>query len=515
MLAILAVVVFVVFYVIDFHDQLHHFLARNEAWELDEVLHALTLVGIAGFVYAVRRLTDLRRAIRKRVEAEEKASMLARHDAMTGLPNRPGFVELVGNRADTLRPGENLVVMIVDLDHFKSVNDLYGHRMGDEALRTVARRLIAIVGNRGDVARLSGDEFGIVLQFDDSETAFRVARRIVHEASEPILLDELSVEVGASIGIAVYDPVETFATDCADCEGGRVNTLLRRADMAMYRAKTEGRGAYHFFDADMDERLRQRIQLEREMRQAIEEGEIVPYFQPIVDLRSAEPVGYEVLARWDHPTRGRLGPDAFVAIAEDTGLIGQLTYKLLDSAVAAASHWPEHIYIAVNLSPRQFTDTLLCERIAAILARHDYPPRRLEIEITETAMLRRLAEAKTTLAALRKLGFRIALDDFGTGYAGLKHLRELQLDTLKIDRSYITHIAEDKGACDLAAAMIRLGAALGLNVTAEGIETEAVRRRLIELGCRQGQGYLFGKPAPAAEQHPAAELAAELKPKVA
>jgi EAL domain-containing protein (putative c-di-GMP-specific phosphodiesterase class I) len=266
--------------------------------------------------------------------------------------------------------------------------------------------------------------------------------------------------------------------------------------MAMYRGKTEGRGLYYFFDRDMDERLQMRVQLEREINGAIARGEIVPYYQPLVDLATQTTIGYEILARWLHPTRGVLPPLLFIPIAEDTGSIGALTYSLLAQAVKDAKDWPDHQFLSMNLSPRQFADPWLAQEILSILTAASFPAQRLEIEITETAVVQRLEEAKATLQSLRNLGVRIALDDFGTGYSGLHHLRELHLDTIKIDRSFVTEMLEKPEEAKLVEAIIGLGHVLGLKTIAEGIETQEVLDRLTELGCETGQGFLFGRPEP-------------------
>ena len=330
---------------------------------------------------------------------------------------------------------------------------------------------------------------------DDDDQPLRVARRIVHDIPRPIKLAALSLEVGASAGVSMYDPRHE-ASEGKYSDGSPVETVLRQADMAMYRAKTEGRGGYRFFDSNMDERLQQRVRLEREIKGAVARGEIVPYYQPLVDLHTRETVGYELLARWLHPTMGVIEPDAFIPIAEDTGLIGALTDSMLARGVSDAKNWPAHIYLSVNLSPRQFADPLLAQRVMAILAEAGFPPQRLEIEITETAVVKRLEEAKATLKSLRNLGVRIALDDFGTGYSGLHHLRELQLDTIKIDQSFVTDMLKNAEDEKLVEAIVSLGRVLGLRTTAEGIETKAVLDKLIALGCDAGQGFLFGRPEP-------------------
>jgi len=482
---------------IDAYDLFFQYSRGHEDYQLDELVALLFFVGLAAIVFSARRIIDLRKEMQERRAAEGEAQRLARHDALTGLPNRRRFLEEFNSRVSNIAEGERCAMFVLDLDYFKPINDLYGHRLGDEVLRVVAQRLIAIVEDNGVVARLGGDEFGIVMTVgQDDELPLSVARRIVHDIPRPITLASLSLEVGTSVGVSLYDQRQTASGMTTHGEGSPVEIVLRQADMAMYRAKTEGRGGYRFFDSGMDERLQQRVRLEREIKGAIERGEIVPFYQALVNLHTQETIGYELLARWQHPTLSLIEPEAFIPIAEDTGAIGALTDSMLTQGVRDARNWPAHIHLSVNLSPRQFADPLLAQRIMAILAEAGFPPQRLEIEITETAVVKRLDEAKITLKSLRNLGVRIALDDFGTGYSGLHHLRELQLDTIKIDQSFVTDMLKDAEDEKLVEAIVSLGRVLGLSTTAEGIETKDVLDKLIALGCDTGQGFLFGRPEP-------------------
>lgn len=496
-LLVLSVPLFLFVVWIDALNKVFEFSRAHEAYEIDEIIFFLFFVCIAGIVYSARRIADLRREMKHRRVAEAEAQRLARHDVLTGLPNRRCFLEEFNSQVREAGPDECCALFVIDLDYFKPINDLYGHRLGDEVLRVVARRLTDIVGDKGTVARLGGDEFGIVMTVrQDDELPLSLARRIVHDIPRPIKLAALSLEVAASVGVSMFDPKRERNTEVSRREHSPVETVLRQADMAMYRAKTEGRGRYRFFDSDMDQRLQQRVQLEREIKGAVERGEIVPYYQPLVDLQTQETIGYELLARWLHPKKGVLQPLEFIPIAEDTGLIGALTDSLLVQGVKDAKTWPSHIYLSVNLSPRQFADPMLAQRILAPLTAAGFPPQRLEIEITETAVVQRLEEAKNTLKSLRNLGVRIALDDFGTGYSGLYHLRELQLDTIKIDRSFVSNMLKHADDEKLVEAIVSMGRVLGLRTMAEGIETKDVLDKLVELGCETGQGFLFGRPEP-------------------
>jgi diguanylate cyclase (GGDEF)-like protein len=480
-------------------DRFFEITRDHQNHALDWLVLLVICAGIAAKIFSIRRVIDLRREVAARRKTEAEAYKLARHDVLTGLPNRRWFMEDYDKWATGLPEGEACALFVMDLDNFKPINDVYGHRLGDEVLKVVAKRLTQIAEG-ASVARLGGDEFGIILRYRlGSDALERMARRIAHEVSQPIPLAALSLHVGVSVGVSTGLPEQGACTVAmAARDGGRVETALRQADMAMYWAKKEGRGRYCFFDRAMDERLQQRVELESEIKSAIAAGQIVPHYQPIVDLASSKLVGFEVLARWQHPRHGMIAPDVFIPIAEDTGTIGAMTEYLLDRAMRDAKDWPDRISLSFNFSPRQISDTNLAPKIFGLLTKIPFPPHRLEIEITESAVVQRLDDAKAVLKALRNVGVRVALDDFGTGYSGLHHLRELELDTLKIDRSFITQMLRKPEEERIVKAMLSLGRALGLKTTAEGVETEEALEHLRKLGCDTGQGYLFGKPQPAA-----------------
>jgi diguanylate cyclase (GGDEF)-like protein len=481
----------------DGFELLYQATRDHENWQLDEVVTTVVFLGLAGFIYAIRRLHQSHREIALRQMAEDRAQRLARHDALTGLPNRRSFLEELTQLGAT-NSAESSAVFIVDLDQFKPINDLHGHKVGDVVLRVAAVRLRNIVGRRVLIARLGGDEFGILMHFTGgNDGPSLIARRIVRELAEPINVAMLSLQVGASVGIAMYTP-ETKEGNLIDHDRSPVETVLRQADMAMYRAKT-GRCGFRFFEREMDEELQQRIQLERQIRSAIKMGEIVPYYQPLVDLSTNELVGFEVLSRWQHPTRGLLQPSVLIPIAEDTGTISDVTYALLRQAIAHAATWPNHLVLSINLSPRQFADRLLAPRLMGILAEYAFPAQRLEIEITEGALVTNMDETKAVLDLLRSLGVRAALDDFGLGYPGLCHLSQFKLDTIKIDRSFITGMLSNPESGKLVEAIVRFSHSLGLAATAEGIETAGERDRLRQLGCNTGQGFYYSEPQPYAE----------------
>jgi len=500
LIAVVAVPAYLLLRYLDAFDCIYNWTRAHEAWQVDELIALAFCLGLAGVLFAVRRLGDLRGEIAQRHGAEREARRLARHDVLTGLPNRRCFLEEFPHWTADLPSDCVSAVFVLDLDHFKPVNDLYGHRLGDEVLRAVGKRLERIVGGNGMVARLGGDEFGIVMPVSrDKNVQVRLARRIAYEIPKPIVLAALVLEVGVSVGVAIDDRDVRTCNEFAKRDGSEVETLLRQADMAMYKAKTEGRGSYRFFDRDMDDRLQQRVKLETEIRGAIAAGEIVPFYQPIVELRSAKVIGYEVLARWLHPTEGMVSPFVFIPIAEDTGVVGELTDALLARALEDAASFSEDTFLSFNISPRQFADPWLPQKILAALIKASFPPHRLEIELTETAVVKRLDEAKPMLQSLRNVGVRIALDDFGTGYSGLHHLRELQIDTIKIDRSFVMQAVENREDAKLVEAIVALGRVLSLQVTAEGIETVETRDLLLKLGCETGQGFFFARPMPATE----------------
>ena len=489
-----------VYFAAVWYDALDRFLQltmQPQSDALDWLVILIVFLGIAAKIFSIRRVIDLHGEVILRRKTEAEAHQLARLDVLTGLPNRCWFIEDFDKWTCDLPEGEACALFLVDLDNFKPINDVYGHRLGDEVLKVVAKRLTQIAEG-GSVARLGGDEFGIILRYRlDSNAPERLARRIVQEISKPVPLAALALQVGVSVGVSTGSLDGAGNVAMAERDGTRVETALRQADMAMYWAKAEGRGRYRFFDRSMDEKLRQRVELEAEIDGAIAAGQIVPYYQPIVDLHNRKTVGFEVLARWEHPKRGLLLPDIFIPIAEDTGMIGKMTDRLLEQAMREARGWSEHISLSINFSPRQISDPNLAPRILGILSMVSFAPRRLVIEITESAVVQGREDAKAVLKALRKAGVRVALDDFGTGYSGLDQLRELELDTIKIDRAFVAQMLVKPEEARIVKAILSLGRALGLKTTAEGIESEEALELLIKLGCNAGQGYLFGRPVPA------------------
>lgn len=436
---------------------------------------------------------------RRRLQgALAKTAAAAGTDTLTDLPNRRRFYEELETALATgRRYGLDHALLLIDLDRFKAANDAYGHPAGDELLRLVAARLRHVLRDEGRIARLGGDEFAFVLCCDpagpdqpraDPEA---VADRIVHTLSQPFALTSGAIiQIGASIGIGL-----TTAEDTA------IDELMHRADVALYRAKADGRGCSRLFEPGMDALVRARALLEGELRQAIADDVIVPHFQPLVDIGTGQLVGVEMLARWPHPVHGMVPPDQFIPIAEDLGLIGALTEQLLRRACRAAAAWPSEISLACNVSPVQLRDPNLPAMIQGVLSETGFPASRIEIEVTESALVGDLDLARGLLDQLRALGVRLALDDFGTGYSSLRHLQTLPFDKIKIDRSFVTAMAEDPESAKIVSAVLGLGRSLGLATVAEGIETEKTATFLRDLGCEIGQGWLFGRPISAELTH--------------
>ncbi len=420
--------------------------------------------------------------IGEREAAEARAQSLARHDPLTGLANRRHFLEELDRRIALVGGEENaFALMFVDLDRFKPINDVHGHAIGDQLLQVIGTRLQACIRDDSFSARLGGDEFAVLLEGPGGrEAVAAAARRILHELSAPILVNGLKLTVGASIGISL----------CPE-DGQDAAELLQRGDAAMLRAK-EDRGAYKFFDSSIDQELKSKAALETELRTAIPNGDIVPYFQPVVHCDTGELAGFEVLARWPHRERGMISPADFIPVAEDAGLVDAMFWALLAQACRKALDAPGEFILAVNISPSQVRDQWFPEKVLRTLRETGFPAQRLEIEVTESAMIGDVARAKSSLMSLKNQGVRIALDDFGTGYSSLFLLRELPIDKLKIDRSFVARITTDRENATIVGALVGLGKALGLKVTAEGVEDEETAAALRAMGCELAQGYLYG-----------------------
>jgi diguanylate cyclase (GGDEF)-like protein len=442
---------------------------------------------------------ELRRTLAEREAVERQLRHNALHDALTGLPNRAFFMERLSHATQrALRWGEHLfAVLFLDLDNFKIVNDSVGHHAGDELLVAVARRLEACVRSPDMVARLGGDEFAILLEsVHEAEDAARVAERVQEALVAPVSVGGYEVFTSTSIGIAL-----------SPSAGERPEFVLRSADMAMYRAKRAGRARYALFDHAMHKEALARLQLETDLRKALERDEFELHYQPIVSLATGKIVGVEALLRWRHAERGLVGPADFVPVAEETGLLLPLTRWVLSAACRQVGAWRETraggapLSVAVNLSVRQFSQPELVEQIAAVLAETEIEPSALRLDITERVLIERPEVAAQALATLAALGVRVQMDDFGTGVSSLGHLHRLPLDGIKIDPAFISRMDADGRALQLTRTIVGMVRDLGLATTAEGVSTEEQLRRLRALGCTYAQGYLFSAPveAPAIE----------------
>ncbi|BAR53844.1 diguanylate cyclase (GGDEF)-like protein [Bradyrhizobium diazoefficiens] len=423
------------------------------------------------------------------LEAQAKISHMARHDALTGLPNRVLFHEQLEQGLRRTGSGDQLAVLCLDLDHFKDINDSLGHPIGDALLKEVGRRLKATVGESDTVARLGGDEFAVVQIGRSEKAAARcLAGRLVEVISAPYEIDDHQIVIGVSIGISLSPQ-----------DGSNADELLKNADLALYRAKADGRGTYRFFETGMDARAQARRLLEMDLRAALQRDEFQPYYQPIRDVASGRVVVFEALLRWNHPQRGLIAPINFIPLAEETGLIVQLGEFVLRSACTDAATWPDDVDVAVNLSPVQFRNPNLIASVTAALTVSGLPARRLELEITESVLLQNSEATLTTLHELRAMGVRISLDDFGTGYSSLSYLRSFPFDKIKIDRSFVSELATREDSMAIIRAVTGLGRSLGIVTTAEGVENDAQLELLRREGCTQAQGYLFSKPRPASD----------------
>ena len=423
------------------------------------------------------------------LEQAQKRAHELRDDMLTGLPNRRVFSEALEDAVQRAKLGTAAyAVFLIDLDRFKPVNDSHGHPAGDIVLIAVADRLRKVVGKAGIVARLGGDVFAIILESERSveastEKARLLAKQILAALCVPIDLGANLVEIGGSIGIAI-----------CPADGMDAESLLRAADIAMYRAKRAGRGSACFFEQSMDLELRARAHLEIEVRRAVAKEHIQPFYQPLIDLAGNKLLGFEILARWHHPEKGMLMPDLFIPIAEELGLIGDLTFSLLSRACLDARAWPEDLVLSLNVSPLQLKDHLFPPQLLVVLNETGFSPRRLEIEITESALISDLETAKSVLRSIQGMGVKVALDDFGTGYSSLYHLRELSFDKVKIDRSFIQSMRDNPESVKIVNAILSLTKSLGLPTTAEGLEDAQAVKNLTDAGCEFGQGYYFGKP---------------------
>ncbi|WP_425070135.1 putative bifunctional diguanylate cyclase/phosphodiesterase [Roseibium sp.] len=449
------------------------------------------LLGLAAFslAYGTWATKRLRKELKVRSSAHTEALALAQHDPLTGLPNRRRLLEAFSDLIRDVKPDHFRAVMMLDLDGFKPINDVYGHAFGDNLLRSFADRLAETLGKEGIVARLGGDEFAIVSPvFKDKSEAGGFARRLLTRINDRFEFGDRQISIGSGIGIAMYPH-----------DGHAITELLRRADIALYRAKSSGRSTYRFFEVDMDASILHRTLLEQRLRRAISEQEVKAYYQPILDLDTGKIAGFEALARWTDADFGAVPPLQFIPIAEDCGIISELTQHLLADACKVARTWPEDLYLSFNLSPVQLQDNALPEQVSSILNANDFPPQRLVLEITETSLVKNPDSAKRILAELTDLGISIALDDFGAGHSSLSYLRDFPIKKVKIDRSFTERMLSDKQCAAIVEAILVLSKGLDIDAVAEGVEESDVHDALNQNGCHYGQGFLFAAAVSAEE----------------
>ena len=428
------------------------------------------------------------RDLRERRSAEDKIRYLADHDGLTGLPNRNALQVKLSAALDRVEASrETLALFCVDLDHFKEANDLHGHLAGDAVLKEAARRLQGAISSPSFAARLGGDEF-VVVQITDQDqpaAAAELAGELLELLKAPGRYEGQELVMGASLGISLYPD-----------DGRTREALLANADMALYRAKESGRGAYRFFKREMDETIRERRTLARELRQAIIDEQLIVHYQPLARASDGEVCGFEALVRWKHPVRGMIPPLDFIPVAEECGLIGPLGEWVLRRACADAAAWDKPLRIAVNLSPLQLNQPALPTLVHEVLIQTGLSPARLELEITESALFKDYQRALDNLRRLKALGVRIAMDDFGTGFSSLSTLQSFPFDKIKVDKSFVENIHRDERATVIVRAVLGLGRSLNIPVVAEGVETEEQRQFLRDEDCAELQGYAIGRPAP-------------------
>jgi diguanylate cyclase (GGDEF)-like protein len=427
--------------------------------------------------------------ITERQRTEERIVHMARHDALTDLPNRVLLRERLEHELKRVKRGEMLAVLCLDLDRFKSVNDTLGHPVGDELLKVVSDRLRACTREPDTIARLGGDEFAIIMTAIQQPTdAAALARRIRESIVKPFHLDGHQIVVDISIGISVA-PIDATTPD----------QLLKNADMALYGAKGDGRGTYRFFEPEMDARMKARRDLEMDLRNALMNNEFELYYQPLVNLETNEISSFEALLRWHHPKRGTISPAEFIPIAEETGLIIPVGEWVLRTACLETAKWPHDVKVAVNLSPAQLKSRNVVEVVMSALEDSGMPANRLQLEITESVLMQNTFGTLATLHKLRELGVQIAMDDFGTGYSSLSYLRSFPFDKIKIDRSFIQDISSAAEPLAIVHAVAGLAKCLNMVSTAEGVETQQQMETLQNVGCTEMQGYFFSQAKPAAE----------------
>ena len=461
----------------------------------DTALTNALLLNIALILLGWQRYKALSDELDTRRASEEEARRLADLDHLTGCHNRRSFTTALGDLLNDLERREQaLAAIAVDLDNFKQVNDLHGHQAGDEVLRTTAARIQRLLPDGGILARLGGDEFVCVVTYHPQvpDRVDQLATRMIEQVARPVPYGDSPVDVTMSIGIASSTQIEDMRHGTTSAQ-----KLMHKADIAMYHAKKQGKNRFYWFEPPMENELRFRNELEAGIRKGIANGEFRPYYEQQVDLESGKLVGFEMLARWESPEMGVVGPDIFIPIAEEIGVIGEMSEALIARAFEDAKEWDSQLTLAVNISPVQMRDPWFAQKLLKLLVRHNFPANRLDIEITESCLHENVGMVRSMISSLRNQGVGVSLDDFGTGYSSLSQLRSLPFDRLKIDRIFISELKQEEHGEKLVDAILAMSDGLKLPVTAEGIENEVVLEALKRMGKMKGQGYHYGRPEPA------------------
>ncbi|MEX0341437.1 MAG: putative bifunctional diguanylate cyclase/phosphodiesterase [Erythrobacter sp.] len=469
----------------------------GDAPSLDVALTNALLLNIALILLGWHRYKALTEELKSRRESEEEARRLADIDHLTGCHNRRSFTSVLGQLLADLERRENaLAAIAIDLDSFKQVNDLHGHQAGDEVLRTTAARIQRLLPDGAAIARLGGDEFVCVVPYHPQvpDRVDQLATRMIEQVARPVEVADSAIEVTMSIGIASSRQMDGTRDGTVSAQ-----KLMHKADIAMYHAKKQGKNRFYWFEPSMENELRFRNELEAGIRRGIANGEFRPYYEQQIDIESGKLVGFEMLARWESPEMGVVGPDIFIPIAEEIGVIAEMSEGLIAQAFEDAKQWDSELTLSVNISPVQMRDPWFAQKLLKLLVRHNFPPNRLDIEITESCLHDNVGMVRSMISSLRNQGVCVSLDDFGTGYSSLAQLRSLPFDRLKIDRAFIAELKEEEHGAKLVDAIVAMSDGLKLPVTAEGIENEFVLEALKRMGKMKGQGYHYGRPEPAAQ----------------
>ena len=455
----------------------------------DKVLSAALILNIALILFGWRRYEDLNREIRERTDAEQRARYLADTDPLTGFLNRRALLTkgqqmIAGATAEQ----RHVALFLLDLDHFKTVNDIHGHAAGDRVLQVAAERISAVLPPAATKARLGGDEFVAMLPFEPGARGNidALAAELVAALEPTVAHDAQQIRIGASLGIAL-------ATEASMT----METMVRQADIAMYHCKDEGRNRHVWFETGMEMAVQVRNQIETGIRDGMPRGEFIPHFEPQVDIATGRLLGFEMLMRWESPEYGLIPPERFIPVAEESGLIGELSLQVIRQAMEVAKSWDPSIILAVNISPQQLKDPWFSQKLTKLLVEVGFPASQLEVEITESSLFENLPLVRSIVTSLKNQGVSLSLDDFGTGYSSLSHLRALPFDRIKIDRSFIAAMRGSADALAIVVAIVRLGESLAMPITAEGVEDEATATELTRLGCSKGQGWYYGRAASA------------------